>query len=296
MALGLIVGYGALRLGALPIGYERLGSGLMFPFSLTYGNSSDGVTRFLGLGREPGMGAIFIGYAFFAMPAVKRAILYRGVLLVALMGTLSTAGIGLFAVALGLYFVFGSKKRNLIVRAAAIGASVWAINVALYDTRFGFLSKIETVSNLDRTRATTAGIEAFFNNPFLATTNMPLSSINMVAGIALTGAPWFLLMLAYMASPVLHGGMRRWQTYAGGFILVTMLTSQPLYGSTSVMILVIMLLSSIRRDVPTLGGDMDPVTGGRAAETYPDRRVVGGKRGNGVKSSPGLLAPQRLQR
>lgn len=243
LIVGLIVGYGALRMGVLPIGYEKASTGLLFPFSLSYGANAESIPRFLGLGREPGMGAIYIGYAFFAMPAVKRRALYRAVLLIALAATQSTAGIGIFAVCLGLYFVLGQAKFRPFAALLAVGLSVWAIYVALYDTAFGFLAKQDTISATDRTRATAAGWEAMLNEPFTAATTEPLSSINMVAGMAVTGAPWFLCMTLFMIAPLLVAGWRRkWTSYATLFIVATMVTSQPLYGSTGIMILALMLL------------------------------------------------------
>lgn len=277
--VGLVVGYGALRMGTLPLGYEKASTGMLFPFSLSYGANAESIPRFLGLGREPGMGAIYIGYAFFAMPDVKRRLLFRAVLLAALLATQSTAGIGIFAVCLGLHFVWGQHKFRPFVALMAVGVSMWAIYLALYDTTFGFLTKQDTVSTTDRTRATSAGLEALFEQPFTASTTEPLSSINMIAGVAVTGAPWFMCMVLFMAAPLLVAGWRKkWTSYATLFILATMMTSQPLYGSTGVMILAVILLSA---DSPvslpgagSAGGHADPahVPGsgrGRVGERLP---------------------------
>lgn len=249
---GLVIGWGHLHVGSLPLGYERINSGFLLPGSLIYGSDvGAGMPRFLGLGREPGMGAIFIGWAFFAMPQDwKRRRLLQGALWLALAATQSTTGIGLFGVAVAMYLVWGQKRFNPFVALVGLGVGCYVAWVAVVNPDFGFLSKFQSTgtSFLDRNRATQAGLEAFIDQPFTATTDAPMSSINLIASAAVVGAPWVVCMFLLILAPVWRGmRLNRMSPalYSSALILVTMVSSQPVAGSTAILVLVLMNYYSI---------------------------------------------------
>jgi len=251
---GLLIGWGRLHIGSLPLGYERINSGLLLPGSLIYGSDlGNGIPRFLGLGREPGMGAIFIGWAYFAMPKNWRwRKLLQAALLVALAATQSTTGIGLFGVALAMYWVWGQKRFNPFVALVGLGIGCYVAWIAITNPDFGFLAKFHSsgTSFIDRNKATQAGLDAFVGQPFTATTDAPLSSINLIATAAVTGAPWVVLIFLLMFAPVWRGmrlGRMNPALYSSALILVTMVSSQPVAGSTAILVLVLMNYYSIEK-------------------------------------------------
>lgn len=237
--VGALIGYTTLHLGSVGVGYERISSGLLFPGALTYGpDVGSGIPRFLGLGREPGMGAVFLGWAFFAMPRhwAHRSAL-RVALLIALAGTQSTAGIGVFAVCATLYFVFGRKTFSPAVAIAALIAGAITVWVAVFNPSFGFLAKGGAPSFVERNSTALAGVRAFIEQPFTATSDAPLSSVNLIASAAVNGAPWVVLMVIFFALPIVRAGRKNVGAYSSLFILVIMLTSQPTAGATAILVL-----------------------------------------------------------
>lgn len=236
--VGLVVGFGSTFIAQIPLGYSTKNVGLLLPGGFTYGSTLDGgLPRMLGIGREPGLGAVFYVWAFFAMPPVKRRGLLRVFLVLGLLATQSTAGVGLFAAALVAWAVVGRERFRFWPAAAAAvigGALLW---VALYDTTFGFLAKSETLSFNERNAATARGWEALQSNFWDASTTLPLSNVTLIASAAAHGGTWVLIVFALLVFAVLAPGRRNPLAYAAIFIMGTFLTSQPFVDSAAVIVL-----------------------------------------------------------
>ena len=83
------------------------------------------------------------------------------------------------------------------------------------------------------------GLHALVSHPFTTQSTANLSSTNLVAAIAVDGAPWALLMLAFLAAPMLRARRRDPLRYGSLFVLLIMLTSQPLAGNAGVLLLAV---------------------------------------------------------
>jgi len=258
LALVLVLGPGTTLLGSVPLGYAGAGAtdagaGLYLPGALAYGVDPGALfPRMLGLGREPGMGALVLGWAFFAMPeSFPRAVLCKAVLLLALLGTQSTAGIGIAGVCLVLQAVLGRRTFSPLAAGAATVAGVATVYLAVYDPTFGLLSKSQSgMSFSTRNQATLDGLTALTTHPFTATSTAPLSSVNLVAAIAVNGAPWFVLGTLLLLAPVLRAGRRDPLRYGSLLVLMVMLTAQPLAGNAGVLLLAI--IAYYAADRPTV--------------------------------------------
>jgi hypothetical protein len=264
VALGLIAVAGptATLVGAVPLGYVYSDAGLYLPGALSYGlDPGAAFPRMLTVGREPGMGALFLGWALLAMPAsfpYRRA--SQAVLAVALLSTQSTAGIGLLGVCLVLRVVLGRARFSPWAAGAATiagGAIVW---LAIFSPAFGLVTKAgaEGGSVDARDRATLDGLTALVTHPFTAQTTADLSSTNLIAAVAVDGAPWSLLMIAFLAAPVVRAHRREPLLYGSLFVLLTMLTAQPLAGNAGVLLLAALSFYLVEpRRVPVSGVDRD---------------------------------------
>lgn len=240
MAVIAVVGPTATLVGSVPLGYVTSPAGLYLPGALSYGlDPGAPFPRMLTLGREPGMGALVIGWVYFAMPAdfpYRRA--SQSALLVALLSTQSTAGVGIFGVCVVLRAVLGRERFSPWAAGAAViggAATVW---LAVFSTEFGLISKAnaENGSYDARNQVTTEGLHQLVTHPFTAQTTANLSSTNLIAAIAVDGAPWAVLMIAFLVAPVLRARRRDPLRYGSLFVLVTLLTSQPTAGNAGVLI------------------------------------------------------------
>ena len=265
LALVLVAGPSATFLGAVPLGYAGDGAGLYLPGALSYGvDPSAAFPRMLVIGREPGMGALMVGWAFFAMPeGFPGSRWWRAVLVIAMLGTQSTAGIGLFGVCLVLQAVLGRRKFSPTAAALAVVGGAAAVYLAVFDPSFGLLSKVDSTgaSFSDRNQATLNGLTALTTHPFDAATTAPLSSVNLVAAIAVNGAPWALLTLAVLLAPVLRARRRDPLRWGSLFVVLIMLTSQPLAGNAGVLLLAVIAYYAAepsRRSAPAHRADPEP--------------------------------------
>ena len=239
----LAVGTSAIYLGALPVGYVGGDSDFYLPGSLSYG-ADPGLffPRMLGLGREPGMGGLFIGWAFFAMPrATRYRRLWQAALIGALVATQSTAGIGLFGACWLLSILMSGARVSPFKAIFALAGGLTIVYLSVYSPDFGIVAKADSSGESvpARTVATEAGIEALVERPFTTNSTADLSSVNLIASIAPTGAPWFFLMGAFLLAPVFRLGRRRRECYGALFIFLIMLTSQPLSGNVIIFVLVL---------------------------------------------------------
>jgi hypothetical protein len=258
--LGVWFGFARISVATLPLSYQGSNTRLLLPGALTYGTQlGSGIPRFLGIGREPGMGAIFIGWAFFALPSGwKRSGWLRAVLLAALLATQSTTGIGIFGACWVLQQTFGLRRFSPL-RTLAFGAVGAALSyVAIYNPSFGLLAKIN-VNGLNsyssRQQAASLGWEAIRHNPFRTSNPNPLASVNLIAGAAAHGLPWLVLAALFLFMAVFRRGCRAsWQPYAGLFMLIVFLTSQPFPGTTAVLVLALVGIHSPPDLVPLRAG------------------------------------------
>lgn len=251
-----LLGPTATLVGTVPLGYTG-GSALYLPGALAYGIDPNALLpRMLGLGREPGMGALVAGWAYFAMPrGFPHARAAKVLLLLGLLATQSTAGVGIVGVCLVLQAVVGRERFSPTAAVVAVIGGIGAVSLAVFDASFGLLSKVDSGggSFSDRNQATADGLTALLTHPFTAASTAPLSSVNLVASIAVDGAPWFLLAGAVLLAPVLRARRRDPLRYGSLLVLVVMLTSQPLAGNAGVLLLaVISFYAAARppRDAP----------------------------------------------
>lgn len=137
LAAWRIFGIGAFAL--LPFSPDSAGqlhAVLYFPFTPCFGTQTvAGITfpRFDGLGREPGWMGLYCGVAFLIWGRVgKPHWVGRGILLLGLLGTFSTASFGAFAVAVGVAWIARSATLKdpalhyfgLLFKFAFLGAAL----------------------------------------------------------------------------------------------------------------------------------------------------------------------------
>lgn len=249
--LGALVGFDAIMIENVPLGYSARGIGLLLPGGFTYGPTADAnLPRMLGLGREPGMGAIFFVWAFFAVPSEwKRRYLIRIVIVLALLTTRSTAGIGLFAAAVIAWVLFGRERIRILPSIAGCVVGAALLYITIFDQSFGIVAKSETVSFYDRSEATARGWEALRHNFWSATTDLPLSNVTLIASVSAHGGPWLIIMVTLLLLCVVRLGRTNPYTYSTVFIFATLMTSQPLLHSAGVFIL---LMASVSVESPDL--------------------------------------------
>lgn len=247
LASGLLVGLGSTHLANLPLGYLDRNVGLLLPGGFTYGGTlNSGLPRMLGLGREPGMGAIFYVWAFFAIPMDwRRRNLVRWLILFpALLSTQSTAGVAFFTIALALYAIIGQGRLRPFATSLVIVASIAVAYVAIYDQTFGVLAKLETTSYDERNVATIRGLDAMANNFWDSSTTLPLSNVNLIAGGAAHGGPWVFIVGLLLVLTIVRSGRRNPLTYAAIFIAGTALTSQPIHDTPGTFLLLYLCIAS----------------------------------------------------
>lgn len=207
-------------------------SGMTYlPFTVMYGvYTVDGIRfpRLLGLFRESGILQMFLIWSLFNLKSLRLNRLWiKGVLLLGIVATFSTAGLAILFANLVLFLMLNKK----IMRGLALLCFTYVL--VMYAPFIGINDKTQThgASISDRTLATEAGLEALGNNPFGAgmyNTRIPNAGINLVAASSMIGVAGVLLtMLVYLA-PALAAGDKKRYVLAVIPILLTSLISQPL--------------------------------------------------------------------
>jgi hypothetical protein len=225
--------------------------------------------RFTGLGREPGWMAMYCAAAYFMSDMVGyRSRRLKVLIVVGLVGCVSTAGFGVFVVAWA-YHVFlrdrgdGISVRGFLRQLSGVVATLLAAWLAISAPVLGLAAKsTQNVTSLDeRQLATEAGLRALFTSPLGGVATEVQGGINLVSAIAVDGLPFVLLVCAALLLPVLS---RRGTPGFGNVVIVivflTMLTSQPAKDSTWAFALVA-IAASLRTPI-TAGSD--DTTGGRS--------------------------------
>jgi hypothetical protein len=257
-----IVGPTATLVGTVPLGYLGSDAGVYLPGALSYGlDPAAAFPRMLTVGREPGMGALVLGWAFFAMPATfPRPRISQAVLVIAILGTQSTAGVGILGVCIVLRAVLGRARFSPWAATVAIVGGAATVWLAAFSTQFGLITKIDAPggSFAARNQVTLDGLRALVSHPFTTQTTAPVSSTNLVAAIAVDGAPWALLMVAFLAAPMLRARRRDPLRYGSLFVLLTMLTSQPLAGNAGILLLAVIAFYAADRAPATAPSPAPP--------------------------------------
>ena len=247
-----VAGVGTGAIGSLPVGTAGA-QPVYLPFTISYSSSSvlgTDVPRLTGIGRESGWMAMFCAAGYFLADAVGyRSLVVKVLLLLGLVGTLSTAGFGVFVVVLAVdVFLrprggisFGGFLRQL-GGLAALGGAAWA---ALYAPVLGLAAKKTTneTSLAERQDATTAGLRALTSSPLGGQGTEKQAGINLVSDIAVNGLPFVLLVAAALLVPALVGRRAGRSGRGGGpaialVVFLTLLTSQPAAASTWAFLLV----------------------------------------------------------
>ncbi|MHA7282225.1 hypothetical protein [Arthrobacter sp. TMS2-4] len=244
------LGVGALPITTFPISLNGTGIGtIFFPFTPSYGvlNVLDTrMPRFTGLGREPGWMALYCGLALLLWPRVgKPRRLGQLILVAGLLGTLSTAGFGAFAVVLLIAWIMRKPRGGdlfthyigFLFKAALLAGAAW---VAIYAPILGLEAKgsLNSVSLSERAIATSAGVRALTEAPFGGAPTGVQDSINLIAVIAPLGLPFSLLVVAALVLPAIGHQAKHVTVAPIMLIFVTLLLSQPAGDSTFVFVLV----------------------------------------------------------
>ncbi len=236
------VGNGVLI--SLPIGTAPGVQPVYLPFTPSLGEQAVFGTvfpRFTGLGREPGWMAMYCAVAYFMTDMVgmhsKRL---KVLIVVGLVGCISTAGFGVFVVAWA-YHVFlrdrgtGISVAGFLRQIGGIIATLLAAWLAVDAPVLGLAAKTtQNVTSLDeRQLATEAGIRALFESPLGGPPTEAQSGINLISDISVSGLPFVLLICGALLLPmVARAGAARIGNTVSVIVFLTMLTSQPAKDST----------------------------------------------------------------
>lgn len=243
-------GVGSGVVGHMFIGNWPAPQPVYFPFTTTVASQpvlGMILPRFVGFAREPGWMAMYSAVAFFLMPlAGWHRKFFKLVVLVGLLGTLSTAGFGILVVCLALRFTFSRKSKSdigAVLRLAfGVGFVVFAIWAAFNAPILGFDAKgaQNGISLSERTAATNMGVWAFQHDPFsggLAADKV--GAVNLVAAVAAYGLPFSVAMGLATTAPILRHKNRRVLIPIVTVVFLTLLMSQPSLDSSWAFALVI---------------------------------------------------------
>ncbi|MCD2187969.1 hypothetical protein [Actinomycetospora soli] len=251
-----VAGVGTGQIGMIPVG--TVGPQPVYlPFTVSYSTSSVfgmDVPRLTGIGRESGWMAMYCAAGWFLAEAVGyRSWLVRGLILAGLIGTLSTAGFGVFVVVLAVEGFLrprgGIGLGGFLRQVGGLGAIVGAAWIALYAPVFGLQAKqTSNEASLDeRSDATEAGIRALTTKPWGGQGTEKQAGINLISDIAVNGLPFVLLVTAALLVPLLlvrpARGTRGRAAPVAFVVFATLLLSQPAAASTWVFVLVALALA-----------------------------------------------------
>jgi hypothetical protein len=240
-AVWIVAGSGVTALVSFPISDDGWVATLHLPFTITTGVQSLGfitLPRLTGLGREPGWFAMMVAIAWFLWPTVGRPRLIGHVLLfIGLVGTVSTAGFGIFILLLS-YDLFVRPRTvrvgprtiaRVTIGLVGMAAAAW---VAFFAPVLGFAEKSQynEVSFDDRALQTAAGVHALSAAPLGGVHIGGNEAINLIAAIAPFGLPYVLLVLTAVIGPLLASGNLPNRSRAltiMGAVALTLFTSQP---------------------------------------------------------------------
>lgn len=269
-----VAGIGTGVVTTLSIGTST-GEPVYFPFTPTLGVQTvfgAQFPRFTGLGREPGWMAMYCAAAYFMADSVGLRSKWLKLLLVAgLIGSISTAGFGVFVVAWAYHAFLRDRGTGIALPAflrqvfglVAMAGAIW---VAVAAPVLGLSAKAtQNQTSLDERKfATAAGVRALFTHPWGGQATEVQSGINLISDIAANGLPFVLAVGAAVLLPMrVEGAAGRYSNSVAVIAFLTLLTSQPAQDSTWVFGLVV-LAAMLRmpdmeplvplRGTPILGG------------------------------------------
>jgi hypothetical protein len=249
--LWTVTGAGSLQIGQIPVGDFDL-QPLYFPLTTS---ASDlqlaGVTvpRFTGLGREPGWMALYCTVAYFAMPSLfSRPRILRLLVLIGLLGTISTAGFGVFIASFALALFL---RRRATTAGTAMLRTGWylvlagiALWLVLFAPVLGYAAKgdLNATSLAERSAATGAGISALLTNPFPVGLGADrVAGVNIIATVAAFGIIFAIASLLAVLGPLRTHPHKRALLTLLAPIALTLLIAQPPGDSVWIYCLVILV-------------------------------------------------------
>lgn len=281
----LVSGVGAPALALIEVGGRPRPEPIYFPFTITVAEKEYfGIVwpRLNGFAREPGLMAMYAAVAYFlAREVTKNTLLLRAGIVAALLGTFSTAGLGIFLVT-WLYgamivprparSVGGAVLRQFSGLVLLVGSFLMWVTAP----EVGLLAKVENdpLSIGDRMTATQAGLRALWESPFGGGAATEVPAVNLIAAVAAFGVLFAGATLVLLWGPWV-GGTRG---HAGPALLVitgTILFSQPMNDSLWIVILVALVYAVLGLQVRHRG----PGAGSAGGGADPSLRLADGGRG-----------------
>jgi hypothetical protein len=178
-------------------------------------------------------------------------VLVKVLLLAGLVGTLSTAGFGVFVVVLAVDVFLRPRgpigPLGMVRQIGGLGAMAGAVWLALEAPVLGLAAKESTneASYDERSDATAAGLRALTEHPWGGHGTESQAGVNLISDIAVNGVPFVVLAgAALLVPPFLtrSAGSGR-GTAVALVVFLTLLTSQPAAASTWAFLLVVLALA-----------------------------------------------------
>lgn len=238
-------GIGAGHLGSIELNGGELHA--YFPATVTFATLNVGglpVPRLNGFAREPGWMAMWSAFAFFLAPRVFRprsARMSRTLLVLGVLGPISTAGFAVFVVVLATSLIFRRSPRDTLWSGfARVTVGLMAVVAAVWVAQHAPLLGVEAKTSLneqsleERNLVTMDGVRALLESPlFGVPTSARIAGVNLVAAIASAGLPYVAAITLSLGLPAL---MRRSREAATPLLVLlgTLAVAQPAQDSVLV--------------------------------------------------------------
>jgi len=243
--------------------------------------------RLVGYAREPGWMALYACVAYFLAEFVFRGkplLVIRVGCILAVLGTFSTAGVGIFIFTWAFKALLipkvGSQPMAGFLRQVAglvaMGSALW-IWVVLPGVGLKAKSELDPYSVGQRREATVAGWHALLHSPLGGGASEVVGGVNLIAAIAAFGLPFSLAIIAAMWLPRLRHNARSHTTAPILAVFLTVAFSQP-PGDSLWMIISVMLIygvtqiSKVPKVQSTLAGQWYSHAGRRPGDQIATRR------------------------
>lgn len=291
--LWAVTGVGSGLIGAIPIG--RWGpQPVYFPFTTTVSTQpvfGIDFPRFTGVGREPGWMAMYCAAGFFlADMAGVRNRLVKPLLVVGVIGTVSTAGFGVFVVTWAYHRFLrdrgGVSMVNYLRQVGGTVAVLLAAWLAVAAPVLGLSAKStqNATSIDDRQDATDAGLRALFDNPWGGLPSEAQGGINLISDVAVSGLPFVVLICLGLLMASTRTVPTRHSNAVVLIVFATLLLSQPAKDSTWAFAMVVLACTLRRPDAePHHRPDSDHVP---TRSSTPDRVTAAEPPGRTIEGTP----------
>jgi hypothetical protein len=192
--------------------------------------------------------AMYLAFAFFLLPRVGwHKARWRLLCVLGIVGTVSTAGFGVFVVVLAFeWFLRTRPVRNLLTDYLRRLSGMWILAgaawLAVNAPVLGLAAKrqINEISLSERSAATAAGWHALWNTPFGGEAANRIGGVNLIASIAASGLPFVICVVAALLSPRVWHQARPLTSAPIMVLLLTLATSQPAKDSTWAFVVAVM--------------------------------------------------------